>query len=99
MVAKISKLTTEATPKELKCIELFKNRAIDLSTNSLIRDGYKLRVGLQISSEDGPSYDIESLPSEEAFRSLLLGFRHFLMKKEDCYFLRILKIIDRYIPD
>ena len=83
MNTKIAELTNKATQKELKDIKIFHRRAIELSNNSLIRNGYKLRVGLQISSEDGPSYDIESLPSEESFRSLLLGFRHFWMKKED----------------
>jgi hypothetical protein len=96
---KINTLTTKVTAKELESIRLFKSRAMKLSTNSLIRDGYKLSVGLQLSMEDGHSFNIESLPSEEAFRSLLLEFRHFWMKRENCYFLRILKILDRYMPD
>ena len=99
MDTKIAGLTTKATQKELKDIKIFNRRAIELSNNSLIRNGYKLRVGLQISNEDGPSYDIESLPPKENFKALLLDFRHFWSNDEPCNFLRILKIVTRHIPE
>jgi hypothetical protein len=95
----IATLANKANATELENIRLFKRRAVELSENSLIRNSYRSSVDLQLNSEEGPSLFIESLPSEEAFRSLLLTFRHFWAKKENCYFLCILNIIDRYVPE
>lgn len=95
----IATLVNKANATELECIRLFKSRAVELSENSLICNGYRSSVDLQFSNEKGPSLFIKSLPSEEAFRSLLLTFRHFWAKTENCYFLRILNIVDRYVPE
>lgn len=96
---KLATLTTTATPKELKSIKLFKRRAIELANNSLIRNGYRLSVDLQLSNVDGHSFDIESLPPKENFKALLMDFRHFWSNDEPCNFLRILNIVSYYIPE
>lgn len=63
----------------------------------MVQDGFKSKADLQINAE-GHSFSFE-LPSEEAFESLLMRFRHFWLQGEPCYFFNILKIVDRYVPD
>ncbi|MEQ1531771.1 MAG: hypothetical protein ABL925_20865 [Methylococcales bacterium] len=88
---------SDVTEKELECLRLFKRRATQLENNSLILNGYESGVDIQMGQQ-GHALSIKSLPPEEAFRSLLLEFRHFWAVQEDCRFLRILKIIDRHVP-
>ena len=94
---KIASLITQANPDELKKIRIFKSRAEKLLSNSLVLDSFKSTADLQINGE-GHSYSFQ-LPSEEAFESLLMRFRHFWLKKEPCYFFNILNIVNQYVPD
>lgn len=89
-------LGMRVSPDELKQIKVFKSRAEKLLNNSLVLGGFKSSADLQINN-DGPSFSFE-LPSEEAFESLLMRFRHFWAQKELCSFNRVRNIVHRHMP-
>jgi hypothetical protein len=97
IATKIAELITQSSPEELDKIRLFKNRADKLSCNSIIQQGYAPIYDLEINNEG--VLDCFQMPSEEALHSLLILFRHFWLQDEPCYFFKILKIIDRYVPE
>ncbi len=95
---KVSSLIAQANPDELKKIRMFKIRAEKLLSNTLVRDGFKSSADFRINDE-GPSFSSFQLPSDEAFESLLMRFRHFWHKREPCNIFNILNIVNRYVPD
>ncbi|MBD9355635.1 hypothetical protein [Methylomonas albis] len=95
--SKIALLINQAEQKDLDSIRIFKERADKLYCNSIVRREYMPIADLHINHQ-GVSHRFQ-LPSEEAFDSLLMTFRHFWLQDEPCNFFKILKIIDRYVPD
>lgn len=89
-------LENKPTHDELNQLVLFKNRVNKLAQNSLFIDGFKPIADLYIDNGI-PRFDYQ-LPSEEAFESLLMRFRHFWLEKELCSFNRIRNIVHRYMP-